>query len=245
MKEKKTEKGFTLIELLVVIAIITILAAILFPVFAKVREKGRQTACLSNLKQLGLGVQMYNQDYDGQYPWVAGDCGGELGIQFVCASGTELLKTNINSYLKNDQIWRCPSAENSAVTLKDGSTTFQDYSINALLTGGRYTSGTYPYPTAIVGDTQVVEPSKTLLMFERNKTRSSIGSDSTDLAQADSGSWGCSGVSCGYSKVVSSRQHNDGANLAFCDGHAKWQKNQPTNAAGNSGVPGGYTFTPY
>src|ERR1700760_4371273 len=60
--------GFTLIELLVVIAIIAILAAILFPVFAKVREKARQTSCLSNEKQLGLAFQQYTQDYDEKYP---------------------------------------------------------------------------------------------------------------------------------------------------------------------------------
>jgi prepilin-type N-terminal cleavage/methylation domain-containing protein len=60
--------GFTLIELLVVIAIIAILAAILFPVFAQAREKGRQTACLSNCKQLGLALMMYTSDYDDTLP---------------------------------------------------------------------------------------------------------------------------------------------------------------------------------
>ena len=64
----RTKKGFTLIELLVVIAIIAILAAILFPVFGKAREKARQTACLSNLKQMGLGMMMYLEDYDYTYP---------------------------------------------------------------------------------------------------------------------------------------------------------------------------------
>ncbi|HJN15736.1 MAG TPA: prepilin-type N-terminal cleavage/methylation domain-containing protein [Armatimonadota bacterium] len=91
-------KGFTLIELLVVIAIIAILAAILFPVFARAREKARQTSCLSNTKQIGLAVQSYIIDYDGkcmQIPW---------GAQ------TEPYWIILNPYIKNEQIWGCPSA---------------------------------------------------------------------------------------------------------------------------------------
>ena len=61
------KRGFTLIELLVVIAIIAILAAILFPVFAKAREKARAASCLSNMKQLAIGISMYVQDYDERY----------------------------------------------------------------------------------------------------------------------------------------------------------------------------------
>jgi prepilin-type N-terminal cleavage/methylation domain-containing protein len=65
---RKANRAFTLIELLVVIAIIAILAAILFPVFAQAREKGRQAACLSNMKQFTLGMMMYVQDYDEHFP---------------------------------------------------------------------------------------------------------------------------------------------------------------------------------
>ncbi|RYF37083.1 MAG: DUF1559 domain-containing protein, partial [Cytophagaceae bacterium] len=64
----KSRNAFTLIELLVVIAIIAILAAILFPVFARARENARKTSCLSNMKQMGLGIVQYTQDYDGTYP---------------------------------------------------------------------------------------------------------------------------------------------------------------------------------
>src|SRR5450432_535955 len=67
----RTKTGFTLIELLVVIAIIAVLAAILFPVFAQAREKARQTSCLSNMKQLGLGFAMYTQDYGERLPSAA------------------------------------------------------------------------------------------------------------------------------------------------------------------------------
>src|SRR6218665_2214986 len=65
---KMKRHGFTLIELLVVIAIIAILAAILFPVFARARENARRSACQSNLKQIGLGIMQYTQDYDERYP---------------------------------------------------------------------------------------------------------------------------------------------------------------------------------
>ena len=95
--------GFTLIELLVVIAIIAILAAILFPVFARAREKARQTSCLSNQKQLGLSWTMYVQDYDENIPPYA------IRILTPSAGWGARWYTLLEPYLKNDQILVCPS----------------------------------------------------------------------------------------------------------------------------------------
>ena len=92
--------GFTLIELLVVIAIIAILASILFPVFAKAREKARQSSCLSNLKQMGLATMSYLQDYDESYP---GHTGG--------ATAADDWPAMLIPYMKNAQIIQCPSAK--------------------------------------------------------------------------------------------------------------------------------------
>src|SRR5580698_8396520 len=90
--------GFTLIELLVVIAIIAILAAILFPVFAQVREKARQTSCESNLKQLGLAIIQYNQDYDEKYPIGFTDWVGTAATWSVI----------ISPYVKTFKVYQCP-----------------------------------------------------------------------------------------------------------------------------------------
>ena len=79
----KKKTGFTLIELLVVIAIIAILAAILFPVFAKAREKARQTNCMNNLKNLGTAIMMYAQDYDELYPFAYLDTTYQVGGTFT------------------------------------------------------------------------------------------------------------------------------------------------------------------
>jgi prepilin-type N-terminal cleavage/methylation domain-containing protein/prepilin-type processing-associated H-X9-DG protein len=106
---RQRRAGFTLVELLVVVAVIAILAAILFPVFARAREKARQTKCLSNLRQVGLALRMYVDDYDGLYPTVLAedtspDTPGAFDLNAV-ADWTEM----IADHLKDKQIQRCPS----------------------------------------------------------------------------------------------------------------------------------------
>src|SRR5262245_23353757 len=115
--------AFTLIELLVVIAVIAIFVALLFPVSARVREKARQTTCLSNLSQIGKAVLMYGQDYDETFPYVlnwsanwtrlAGANSSEGGMPLVRgATGQEptfQLVAVVASYVKNENLWYCPS----------------------------------------------------------------------------------------------------------------------------------------
>lgn len=119
----KNRNGFTLIELLVVIAIISLLAAILFPVFAQAREKARETTCVSNLKQIGLAVRMYVQDYDETFPifhaynsaiapWQPGHKGVEM---------------ELDPYTKSKQIFRCPDDNGSPFQKTDAPGTESYY----------------------------------------------------------------------------------------------------------------------
>lgn len=102
----RRKSGFTLIELLVVIAIISILASMLFPAFSRARESARKIACVSNLKQVGIGVMLYTQDFDERYP---------MGYPFWAISvdatipADRFLVQTINPYIKSTQVWDCPS----------------------------------------------------------------------------------------------------------------------------------------
>lgn len=134
-------KAFTLIELLVVIAIIAILAAILFPVFAQARDKARQTACLSNTKQLSLGVIQYAQDYDELLP-VAGynaQCRGRWQWQ-------------IFPYVKNQQVFTCPNiAQRPWVATTNNNFTCPNSGQTGLIVG-QNDKGGYGWSYALQGD---------------------------------------------------------------------------------------------
>lgn len=113
MHHRRRSEGFTLIELLVVIAIIAILAAILFPVFARAREQARKASCVSNLKQLGLGFMMYSQDYDETFPGIKfGNNPGEGWPWTVFPGSVDwngVFTHGVQPYIKNKQVLQCPS----------------------------------------------------------------------------------------------------------------------------------------
>jgi prepilin-type N-terminal cleavage/methylation domain-containing protein/prepilin-type processing-associated H-X9-DG protein len=197
-------KGFTLIELLVVIAIIAILAAILFPVFARAREKARQASCLNNVKQLALAVHMYNQDYDEMI------CPSRLRTSLGYMHWTKFLEP----YLKNTNIWECPSATQPwaapwQARLRaggDGWGNFMDYGANSyvMLAENTIALATIKYPA------------ETLLMGESDCTR-----DAADGYNYPGYVWLLNDWGAAYGGFIPAR-HNDGANLSFVDGHAKW-----------------------
>lgn len=108
----RANRGFTLIELLVVIAIIAILAAILFPVFAKARNQAKKSTCLSNLKQIVTATLMYCQDWDERFPaatpWPATAFDGRYGPQCVSWPNAPHFRQIMESWVANDDVWKCP-----------------------------------------------------------------------------------------------------------------------------------------
>ena len=207
-------RGFTLIELLVVIAIIAILASILFPVFARAREKARQTSCLSNLKQLSLAALMYTQDYDEMmFPSWEGPAAYPGSYQWP-----QLLYP----YTRNWQLFICPSdnAEN-IVTNAGAPGSSLSYADNVGYWGGSGVAGfTCTMP---VGQAEAVvqDPSGTILLFDYS-----------------------GGFEAGWQNVAAQpanmsflpARHNDGLNFAFVDGHAKWLRPDAAGAKNANGV---------
>ena len=220
--------GFTLIELLVVIAIIAILAAILFPVFAKARAKARQTACMSNLKQLGLGFEMYAQDFDEFLPiWGYGDTSEpENGP----AQGFFSWDTVIQPYLKNQAILLCPD---------------NPYERNARgYAMARYTGDAYGVDMPLHKDRPPL-PSETVLLGEKGHLPPGINGDSAMEHFMQSNGAAISGQDWRTEEDEWGRMfHDGGKNFLFLDGHVKWHSRGSGPFAYNSGLacsPAGYT----
>ncbi len=191
-----SRKGFTLIELLVVIAIIAILAAILFPVFARAREKARQTSCLNNVKQIALGVHMYITDNDGGLPSYRMGGGSLSGVKW---------QHMIGPYLQNAQIQLCPSGDKTYPYGSGTRTTLSHYGWNYNYLSGHYSSTS---SRAKIID-EVTHPAETIAIGE--KVAGGLGGVLYSPSQATT--WP------GYNAPD---VHSGGSNFAFCDGHAKW-----------------------
>lgn len=185
--------GFTLIELLVVIAIIAILAAILFPVFSRAREKARQVSCLSNIRQIMTAELMYVGDYDETLPFAA-----SFSPTWQCWTYFELLEP----YTKNTQIYMCPSDSVGAVDLR-------------MIGAGRYSYG--PNTKWVANNTRYVHGVPA--MGYLSATLADIEYPAEMPLLADAGGVAYSDLT---STVEPAGRHNGGANVGYADGHAKW-----------------------
>jgi prepilin-type N-terminal cleavage/methylation domain-containing protein len=220
--------GFTLIELLVVIAIIAILAAILFPVFAKVREKARQTSCLSNEKQIGLGLIQYSQDYD------------EL---FMGGNNPPYYNTGwigpMYPYVKSTAIFKCPD---DPTVDAGGGTTATSYSFNYNLSPPHIGLANAGQPISIA---TLNAPASTVFVFESQGNQTQVTDPLEKYSSEGNGGGNCgllygggswaTGLFPGFSPgnvcagahivIIGSNNgavHTQGANYIACDGHAKY-----------------------
>lgn len=201
--------GFTLIELLVVIAIISLLAAILFPVFSRARENARRAACMSNMKQIGLGLVQYIQDYDDRLPFYGSYSNGSLAPAqgFYFTSTVPNWNMQLYPYIKTVQIYSCPSATDSTTEPPSGNN-------NASYTGNgaviRWGGGEGPLSLMAIP-----EPSKIIFLHEHPERthRSRLLPERLNATQ--------------YRYWLRSEPMNSlhfgGANLLYVDGHVKWQ----------------------
>ena len=228
-KIQLTKKAFTLIELLVVIAIIAILAAILFPVFARARENARRTSCSSNLKQMGLAMLQYTQDYDEKYPFAYLEDASGTGKPFYSPAYSGFIWQGLlYPYAKSEQIFVCPSSPNpipapdvfkghygingsmmpdsdssaSAITLAELDASSSVYTI---MDAGNYKMRMYgSVPSGVYGN---------YLPGQNGVAGATCSTDPLELTSTEMSD--CQNTSS---------RHLGGINICYADGHVKFQK---------------------
>lgn len=216
-RQTRSRCGFTLIELLVVIAIIAILAAILFPVFAQARERARAASCLSNNKQIALAVQMYAQDYDEML--VPANVTGAFtatNLNPPVTTAYTAFDTLLMPYIKNLQIWTCPSAVNS---LSPRSITMNKHVAVRLhlttLQPVAYAEMEYPAELIVMGDAQNARTNNVQIGF------GSTVITANDACTAWLNDINNTPLANRFAGIPTFSRHFFSANYAFADGHAK------------------------
>jgi len=246
MFRQRVRRGFTLIELLVVIAIIAILAAILFPVFAQAREKARQAACQSNLKQLGAGLMMYAQDFDERFPSSSANITGGahdcpvMGARAAYGGWTGNL---LYPYTKNAGIYSCPSKANfTQVNYANGGAgpfvpqgTQPGCNRADCCASAAYWAVSYNYNYRWAYNrpvSDVLEPASLAAIWDSGSPWADCSFNSTCGMWANRdvcwyyqriGRPAAAGFNCGVAPNNTS-WHNDGNNFLYIDGHVKWSK---------------------
>jgi prepilin-type N-terminal cleavage/methylation domain-containing protein/prepilin-type processing-associated H-X9-DG protein len=246
-------KAFTLIELLIVIAIIALLAAILFPVFARARESARRASCLSNLKQIGLGIMQYTQDYDDRLPQALYD-------SLDTYSGTEITPAKsfytttgsygknryltwmdfVYPYVKSTQIFVCPSASvDTSTTPVRKPTDTPSYGYNNAFGGkfnyyGSYGGTTYGAPTGSIALSSIARAAETIMVLDYYDPGAITATPYSHM------NWVRNADQKVKNRVI---PHLEGGNVAYADGHVKWvpgakfagQATKLTSADGGTG----------
>jgi prepilin-type N-terminal cleavage/methylation domain-containing protein/prepilin-type processing-associated H-X9-DG protein len=228
MIKRLKARGFTLIELLVVIAIIAILAAILFPVFARAREAARASSCRSNLKQIGTSMLMYVQDYDET-----------MGHSWLNIPGDYSWKYYLQPYIKNQGVYICPSAVQKFTPNTYGS----NYGFYSPLNRQSLANIQVPADTLMFCDSSYSnkpDPANAETWQETTSTDWEVGYNRTFTGTAPGGC--CSGDS----NRTAIGRHSTQCNIVFADGHVKSQnikKLLGLQGAWAAGAVNGYPLT--
>lgn len=238
------KRGFTLIELLVVIAIIAILASILFPVFARARDNARRSSCMSNLKQVALGLAQYTQDNDNRFPpveaySVPGGKGPD-GIELEPGWGAVFWQQMVYPYVKSHQIFFCPSSP-----ARPGQQIASDPRANSLsyMLNANYSLSSY---VLNINEAKIVEAASSYMAMEYGFYV--FAKQDLDGSQTNGSYYlpgiGQTGISCAnvksqipeYNSDCMTGRHFGGVTVAFADGHVKWLPTSKVKAEGLKGV---------
>ena len=209
------KRAFTLVEILVVLFVVGVLAALLFPVFARARERARRDSCQSNLKQIGLGFLQYERDYDEKHPlaYADDDASGVYNANFD--RGWMQL---VQPYIKSTAVFQCPSEPSNYFPPLRAT----DYWYSATISQTKnITDVTKPAQTVLCGD-GIGMPAAFVathgeIAYNGNAPSLKYNGEIWDVTEKTDGQGG--------------RRHLDGLNFLFCDGHVKWLPPETVGAA--------------